>query len=228
MGAIADGPPGEPAELGAAVCAALREETGTADDLFVRVAERARRAGLRLAGALQRDQPRKGRSRCEMFLFDLASGRRIRISEDRGDLAQGCRLDPSALTEAAELIERAIRSAPPDLVILNKFGKAEAEEGGGLRGAIVAALEADIPVLIGVAAPYAAALREFAGDLCALAADEAAVWRWLRARLGERARFGERERIAPWPKRSRDNRGDAPWRITGYSASPRFIRPCRS
>jgi hypothetical protein len=118
--------------------------------------------------------------------------------------------------------------ASPDLVILNKFGKAEAEEGGGLRGAIVAALEADIPVLIGVAGPYAPALREFAGDLCALAADAAAVWHWLRARLGERARFGERERIAPWPNRSRDNRGDAPWRTTGYSASPRSMRPCRS
>jgi hypothetical protein len=197
MRAIGDELQRDPADVGAAVCAVPRDEARAADDLFARVAERAKNAGLRLAGALQEDAPRAGRSRCEMVLFDLAGGRRIRISWDGGDLAQGCHLDPSALTEAAELIERAIRSASPDLVILNKFGKAEAEEGGGLRDAIVAALEADIPVLIGVAGAYAPALREFAGDLCALAADEAAVWRWLRARLGERARFGEREAVAP-------------------------------
>ncbi len=187
----------EPALVGAAVCAVLRDDARAADALFVRVAERARSAGLRLAGALQKDAPHPGRSRCDMFLSDLTSGRRIRISEDRGDLAQGCHLDPGALTEAAELIERAIRDAAPDLVILNKFGKAEAEEGGGVRDAIAAALDADIPVLIGVAPAYAPALKDFAGDLCAIAADEAAVWRWLEARLGERARFGEGERIAP-------------------------------
>lgn len=191
MLAIADGLDREAAGVGAAVCAVLRDKSRAADDFFVRVAERARSAGLSLAGALQKDEPRPGRRRCDMILSDLASGRRTRISWDGGDLAQGCRLDPGALTEAAELIERAIRRAAPDLVILNKFGKAEAEEGGGLRDAIAAALEADIPVLIGVAAAYAPALRDFAGDLCAIAADEAAVWRWLQARLGGRARFGE-------------------------------------
>ena len=93
----------------------------------------------------------------------------------------------AALTEAAALVERTIREAAPDLVILNKFGKAEAEEGGGLRDAIVAAIEADVPVLIGVAEEYRGALSQFAGDLCLIAADEAEVRRWLRARFGERA-----------------------------------------
>jgi nucleoside-triphosphatase THEP1 len=146
---------------------------------------------------LQEDEPRAGRSRCDMILADLASGRRTRISADRGDLAQGCRLDAGALTEAAELIERAIRRAPPDLVVLNKFGKAEAEEGCGFRDVIAAALEADAPVLIAVTEAYAPALRDFAGDLCAFAEDEAAVWRWLRARLGARARFAEGEAATP-------------------------------
>jgi hypothetical protein len=196
MRTIADGARCEPGDVAAAVCAVLREETRVADDLFVRIAERARAAGLRLAGALQKDEPRPGRRRCDMFLSDLASGRRIRISEDRGDLAQGCRLDAGGLTEAAALIERSIRSASPDLVILNKFGKAEAEEGGGLRDAIAAALEADVPVLIGVAESYVPALKDFAGDLCAIAADEAAAWRWLATRLGEPS-FAPGEAFAP-------------------------------
>jgi hypothetical protein len=67
---------GRPAEragrCGAAVCAALREETGAADALFARVAERARSVGLNLAGALQEDQPRAGRRRA----LALRQGRR--------------------------------------------------------------------------------------------------------------------------------------------------------
>jgi hypothetical protein len=196
MGAIADDLPCEPIPVAAAVCAVLFEDAGVADDLFARVAEWGKRAGLSLAGALQQDEPRAGRRLSDIFLRDLASGRRTRISEDRGDLAAGCRLDLGALTEAAELIERAIGSASPDLVILNKFGKAEAEEGRGVRDAIAAALAADVPVLIGVAKSYAPALQDFAGDFCAIVADEADVWRWLDRRLGERARLGKGEAIA--------------------------------
>lgn len=192
MPAIAESPSGA-----AAVCAMLRDKEGGADELFARVARRAERAGLRLAGALQKAEPHPGRGRCDMVLHDLASGAAIRISDDRGELAQGCRLDAGALTEAATLIEQAIRGASPELVILNKFGKAEAEEGGGLRDAIAAALDADIPVLIGVAPAYLPALRDFAGDLCAIVEDEAAVWRWLGARLGEGAGLAEGEALAP-------------------------------
>jgi hypothetical protein len=181
----------EQPSLEAAVCAVVCEEGGVGELFFTRVAERAKGAGLRLAGALQLDEPREGRKLCDIYLSDLASGRRTRISEDRGELAEGCRLDLVALTEAAGMIEREIEGGAPDLVILNKFGKAEAEEGRGLRGAIAMALEGDIPVLIGVAKSYAPALKDFAGDLCAVVSDEASAWRWLAARLGER--FGESE-----------------------------------
>ena len=174
-------------ELPAPVCAALRGADGATDALFGRLAEWARGAGLRIAGTLQSDEPRPGRRLCDMTLDDLVTGRRFRISEDRGDLAEGCRLDSAALTEAAALVERTIREAAPDLVLLNKFGKAEAEEGGGLRDAIAVAIELDVPVLTSVSEEYREALRQFAGDLCVIAADEAEVRRWLRARLGERA-----------------------------------------
>ena len=171
----------------APVCAALRGADGATDALFGRLAEWARGAGLSIAGTLQSDEPRSGRQLCDMTLDDLVTGRRFRISEDRGDLAEGCRLDSAALTEAAALVERTIREAAPDLVILSKFGKAEAEEGAGLRDAIAVAIELDVPVLTSVSEEYREALRQFAGELCVIAADEAEVRRWLRARLGERA-----------------------------------------
>lgn len=166
------------------LCVIRRTDPGAADTLIAAVAERARAAGLKLAGVLQRDSRRPGRRRCDMDLIDLASGRIIRISEDRGNSARGCRMDVGALVEAAEMVERSIRIGAPDLVILNKFGKAE-EEGGGMRGAIGAALAADIPVLMSVGELALPALALFAADLCSIVeADATVVNEWLQAQFG--------------------------------------------
>ena len=122
-----------------------------------------------------------------MDLIDLTSDTIIRISEDRGNLAQGCRADTGALAEAIELVERSIRIGAPDLVILNKFGKAE-ENGGGMRHAIGAALLADIPVLISVGERALPAFERFAGDLCTVIdADAQVLNEWLRVRFGVEA-----------------------------------------
>jgi Protein of unknown function (DUF2478) len=119
-----------------------------------------------------------------MDLIDLATGTIIRISEDRGNWARGCRMDVSALVYATRLVEETIRSGAPDLVILNKFAKAE-EAGGGMRGAIAAALDANIPVLMGVSEPAISALESFADCLCCIVdAKSAVVDEWLQATLG--------------------------------------------
>ena len=49
-------------------------------------------------------------------------------------------------------------------MMLNRFGKAEAE-GGGLRSAFVRAMEAGIPVLTAVRPPYIEAWSKFHGRL---------------------------------------------------------------
>jgi hypothetical protein len=170
----------------AKICAVRRRDALAADALLSDVAVRARAAGLKLAGVQQRDSSRPGRRRCDMDLIDLATGTIVRISEDRGNWARGCRMDVSALVYAAELVEETIRSRAPDLVILNKFAKAE-ETGGGMRSAIAAALNADIPVLMGVSEPAVSALESFAADLCNLVdANLAVVDEWLEARLQNR------------------------------------------
>ncbi|MDR3495445.1 MAG: DUF2478 domain-containing protein [Ancalomicrobiaceae bacterium] len=163
------------------ICAIRRGDPVAADALLAEAVSLARTRGLRLAGVMQRDEQRPGRRRCDMDLVDLASGRIIRISEDRGNEARGCRMDASALVEAAALVEQAIRNGGPDLVVLNKFAKAE-EEGGGMRDAIAAALTRDIPVLIGVGVLAIPALEAFAGDYCTIIdPDKAAMRAWLDA-----------------------------------------------
>ncbi|MDR3468841.1 MAG: DUF2478 domain-containing protein [Xanthobacteraceae bacterium] len=175
------------------ICAIRRSDPIAADALLAEAVSLARTRGLRLAGVVQRDEQRAGRRRCDMDLIDLSSGRIIRISEDRGNEARGCRMDASALTEAAALVEETIRTGAPDLVILNKFAKAE-EEGGGMRDAIAVAISRDIPVLIGVGLLAVPALEAFAGEFCTIIEpDRAAMRAWLDAH--SRGRASERLEI---------------------------------
>ena len=161
-----------------------RTDAVVTDAIISSVAQSAKAAGLKLAGVLQRDLQRPGRRRCDMDLTDLASGEVTRISEDRGNLARGCRMDTSALVEAARMVESSICGEAPDLVILNKFGKAE-EEGGGMRGAIASALTNDVPVLMSVGELAIPALKLFAGELCRIVeADSPLVCDWLLHQFG--------------------------------------------
>lgn len=130
---------------------------------FRRIAADARASGLRLAGSIEIEPPAAAPGRrCDMLLEDLASGEQIKISEDRGALARGCRLDLDALARVCALSLTSLEKC--DLVLLNKFGKSEAE-GGGFRCIISDALALEVPVVIGVPRRNIEAWRDFAGDL---------------------------------------------------------------
>lgn len=143
---------------------ALVYDDGRALDARLRgIAALLKTCGHRLAGFVQHARERAGRTRCDMFLEDLASGAMIEISEDRGAHAKGCILSVDALLQAVAGAEQAL-SAETDLLIVNKFGKTEAE-GGGFRGLVSQALELGVPVLVAVPSRNLAAFRAFAGDL---------------------------------------------------------------
>lgn len=129
-----------------------------------RLVEALTSAGKRCAGFIQRDEPPPaGRVKCDMVLECLATGDRIKISEDRGPLARGCRLDADALSHSIVSTMAAIQGGP-DVLVINKFGKTEAE-GGGFRPLIGDALEHAIPVLIAVPWRNIESWRLFAGDM---------------------------------------------------------------
>jgi hypothetical protein len=148
-----------------------------ATDLFLSslAAELAGR-GLRLAGTVQRNTCPPGAQPCDMDLRVLPDGPTLRISENRGALALGCRLDPGALETAVVAVMD--RLAGADLMLVNKFGRQEAE-GRGLVPAIALALDRGMPVLVGVNALNVPAFLGFAGGLAqALPADRGAVRAW--------------------------------------------------
>jgi hypothetical protein len=132
---------------------------------FQRVVELGRSRALKLAGVLQHPACEDFSHRCDVILEDLVSGERTELFERRGRGAMGCRLDIAALTGVTARLERALQNEP-DLLVLNKFGKVEAE-GGGLLDPIAAAIDRGIPVIVGVPARNLSAWRAFAGELAA-------------------------------------------------------------
>ena len=160
------------------------EHAGTQeiDELISAVARRLRDDGLRVGGTVQSNPTRSDRQRCDMELEELTTGRAFPISQQLGPESRGCRLDGTALEQVVGLVDASLRRGL-DILIVNKFGKQEAE-GKGLRNTIAKAVEAGIPVLVGLNRAHAAAWRQFSGGQGKLLAPDAAVIdEWLQDSL---------------------------------------------
>jgi len=121
-----------------------------------------------------------------MYLRDLLSGERIKISLDLGPAAEGCALDTGQLALAGQSIYRALEAGVA-LIVVNKFGAQEAA-GDGLRDELLAAAEAGVPVLTTVKPEMVSAWQEFVGELgTLLPPDVDAVEQWCRAVCTSRA-----------------------------------------
>src|SRR5690606_5296829 len=73
---------------------------GRIDLLLADVVERLEAHGVAMAGTVQTNIERSDRPRCDMELRLLPDGPTVRISEDRGGQARGCRLDAGALEQS--------------------------------------------------------------------------------------------------------------------------------
>ena len=110
----------------------------------------------------------------------LPDGPVIRISQSLGKHARGCRLNPDALEQAVGWVEARI-SGDIDVLVVNKFGKHEAD-GRGFRNAIAQALEAGIPVVVGLNSMNKTAFHDFTGGAAdEVAPDPDALLAWARA-----------------------------------------------
>ena len=121
---------------------------GAGDITLSALAERLEMRRLRLAGTVQMNTDPTDGGRCDMDVRVLGGGPVIRISQSLGVGAMGCRLNPAALEQAvAEVASRLDDTV--DLVLINKFGKHEAE-GRGFRPLIADVLERGLPLLVAV------------------------------------------------------------------------------
>jgi hypothetical protein len=138
-------------------------ERGQADLVLAEVALRLRAEGVALVGVVQVNDEFDPSRPCHMDLHILTGTDVVRISQNLGALSKGCRLDPAGLEQAVGLVARALDTGP-DLLIVNKFGRQEAD-GRGFRPLIGQALAADIPVLTAVNVANRPAFDAFADGL---------------------------------------------------------------
>jgi len=141
----------------------MTQTPGETDKLICDLAARLAHDGVRLAGVVQTNVACSDARRCDMDVQVLPDGPVFRISQTLGPEARGCRLDPAALEEAVAAVSSRLIQRP-DVLIVNKFGKHEAE-GRGFRDLIAQCIADDIPVLLGVNPKNLKAFLEFSGGL---------------------------------------------------------------
>lgn len=168
-------------KLGYVIC----EARGATDRLLSALAARLLAQGMRLSGVVQTNTECADNARCDMDLRVLPDGDTIRISQSLGSESRGCRLDPAELERAVALVGATIEKDDPQLMIVNKFGKHEAD-GRGFRPLIGEAILRGIPVLAGVNGLNEDRFVEFSGGVAErIEADLDALEAWVVDAVGK-------------------------------------------
>lgn len=136
---------------------------GETDPLLARIASQLAGVGVRICGAVRKNTPRPDSPARDMDLVVLLDGPVLRILQHRGPGAHGCRFDAGSREMAVEAVGRRL-DLGADLMIINKFGKHEAE-GRGFRTLIARAIDLGVPVLVGLNSLNKEAFDRFADGI---------------------------------------------------------------
>jgi hypothetical protein len=157
------------------LAALVYDEDQEPDAVLQGFAADLRARGVRAVGLVQLGHRLDEQPKLDAVL--VHSGERLRLLQDLGPLATGCRLDVGQLLRAGSQVADAIGQGA-DLLIINRFGKQESE-GKGLSFLIDQALSADIPVVIAVPRHRFDDWINFAGGMSVkLTCDRAALEAW--------------------------------------------------
>ena len=141
----------------------MEPSRGGTDLLLAAVATELAESGFSVCGTVQINSDRDDCTGCDMDVRVLPHGPTIRISQSLGKESKGCRLDPSALELAVGHTKENLATGA-DVLIINKFGKHEAQ-GRGFREVIAEALSQDIPVIVGLNQLNEQAFKDFTSEV---------------------------------------------------------------
>jgi hypothetical protein len=165
----------------------ITTERGATDRILSEVATRCIADGVRLAGIVQTNTESAKSHLCDMDVQVLPDGPVFRISQSLGKEARGCRLDPAALEAAVGEVTKSLPTSP-DLLIVNKFGKHEAD-GRGFRDVIGQCLLDGVPVLAGVNGLNLEAFHDYTeGFAEPLEGDVASLVAWVKQTVAAQTR----------------------------------------
>jgi len=150
-------------------------ESAIVQRLFSEAIARWRAAGVRVAGVVEKTHGLEGRTCSAGVLRDIVSGEPHSIFLETPPAGTSCHIDARGAESAGASVLAQIVAC--DVVVLSKFGKLEAGEGG-LIGAFRAALDAGKPILTTVSDRHRAAWRAFAPNAVVLPPDGSAIDAW--------------------------------------------------
>jgi len=150
-------------------------DSATVQILFTEAIARWHAAGVRVAGVIEETHGLEGRICNAGVLRDIVSGEPHSIFLETLPEGRTCHIDARGAESASAGLFSQIAAC--DIVVLSKFGKLEADEGG-LIGAFRAAVDAGKPVLTTVSDKHRVAWQTFAPRAVVLPPDGAAIDAW--------------------------------------------------
>ncbi|MDP1902491.1 MAG: DUF2478 domain-containing protein [Rubrivivax sp.] len=159
------------------VAAILHDGRSDVDALLRRFAEGQREAGRKVSGLLMTHRERGPGCQDDLVLTDIETGDEYLVSQRLGQDSKACKADPQGFARASRVLRDALERQP-DLVVCNRFGALEAENGGFVAE-LLALLERGIPVLTVVTPRYLQAWQRFVGEGSLLPVDLEACAAWL-------------------------------------------------
>ncbi len=159
------------------VAAIHNDGQGDVDGRLAGFAREQRALGKRVLGLLMASRAADESCRAAMVLTDIDTGQEYLVSQPLGSGSNACAADPQGFATASQVLRDALQQSP-DLVICNRFGSLEAENGG-FAAELLALMAEGIPVLTVVSTRHLAAWQGFAGDVPLLPNEPAAWAAWL-------------------------------------------------
>ncbi|BAE51752.1 hypothetical protein amb2948 [Paramagnetospirillum magneticum AMB-1] len=177
---IAKGDPEMDGSIAPCLCGAVLYGDGVNANAILECFAREQAArGYRVLGLIQRRAAEGRPCAGDVILYDLGGDESFLISQRLGEGASCCSVDPAGVAEASAVLRHAL-AAPLDLLVVNKFGKLEAE-GSGFLAEIMAAAARGVPVLTSVHHRHADRWADFTGEFgTAIAPDLRAIALWWR------------------------------------------------
>lgn len=119
--------------------------------------------GQLVLGVVQAPEEVSFAYRTQMGIINLSNGEFTSIAQDLGEHNTSCCLDSEAVSNASLILKKA-RELNPDLIVVNRFGKLEAE-GEGFADEMLEIMSLGMPMLTVVSTRFLEPWREFTGGL---------------------------------------------------------------
>lgn len=160
-----------------AIAALVHESAEYADEFLYAFIQDLQAQDKNILGVIQAHPEVSYAYGSQMGIVDLSTGAYLSIAQDLGKHNTSCCLDAEAVSNASTILQAA-RMQNPDLLIVNRFGKLEAE-GEGFADEMLEIMSEGTPMLTVVAERFLPQWREFTGGLAAeIAPDAAALHHW--------------------------------------------------